>query len=90
MLLQENVDELIECATTDRGFSHGIPVAAFTMYKCLLHWKFLEAEKTNIFERLIQIYISAIEVLRPVIKKTNDYVEIKLIQWHQFFIILVH
>ncbi|CAI9269205.1 unnamed protein product [Lactuca saligna] len=60
--IQENVDELIECVTTDRGFSHGIPVAAFTIYKCLLHWKYLEAEKTNIFERLIQIYISAIEV----------------------------
>ncbi|XP_023769253.1 receptor-like protein kinase HERK 1 isoform X2 [Lactuca sativa] len=59
--IQENVDALIACATADRGFNHGIPVAASTIYKCLLHWKYLEAEKTNIFERLIQIYISAIE-----------------------------
>ncbi|CAI9269211.1 unnamed protein product [Lactuca saligna] len=60
--IQESVDAFIKCVTADMGFSNGIPVAAFTIYKCVLHWKYLEAEKTNIFERLIQIYISEIEV----------------------------
>lgn len=44
------------------GFQHGKPVAAFTIYKCLLHWKSFEAERTSVFDRLIQMIGSAIEV----------------------------
>ena len=62
MLLQENVDALIECVMKDIGFSQGKPVAAFTIYKCLLHWKSFEAERTSVFDRLIQMIGSAIEV----------------------------
>ncbi|XVF32292.1 hypothetical protein REPUB_Repub17cG0069500 [Reevesia pubescens] len=57
----ENVDALINCVTKDIGFSHGKPIAAFTIYKCLLHWKSFEAERTNVFDRLIQMIGSAIE-----------------------------
>lgn len=57
----ENVDSLIRCVTQDLGFSEGVPVAAFTIYKCLLHWRSLEAERTNVFDRLIQMIGSAIE-----------------------------
>ncbi|XWS76162.1 hypothetical protein CRYUN_Cryun01aG0152800 [Craigia yunnanensis] len=57
----ENVDALINCVTKDIGFSHGKPVAAFTIYKCLLHWKSFEAERTNVFDRLIQMIGSAME-----------------------------
>ncbi|KAI3678757.1 hypothetical protein L6452_38060 [Arctium lappa] len=57
----ENVDALIECVTKDTGFSQGKPVAAFTIYKCLLHWKSFEAERTSVFDRLIQMIGSAIE-----------------------------
>lgn len=46
----------------DLGFSEGKPVGAFTIYKCLLHWKSFEAEKTSVFDRLIQLIGSAIEV----------------------------
>ena len=60
---QENVDALINCVTKDIGFSHGKPTAAFTIYKCLLHWKSFEAERTNVFDRLIQMIGSAIEVI---------------------------
>nr|GMD20127.1 myosin-6-like [Ipomoea batatas] len=45
----------------DIGFSHGKPVAAFTIYKCLLHWKSFEAERTSVFDRLINMIGSAIE-----------------------------
>ncbi|GKA89969.1 unconventional myosin, partial [Tanacetum coccineum] len=48
------------------------PVAAFTIYKCLVHWKSFESERTSVFDRLIQMIGSAIEapraskgVLRP-------------------------
>ncbi|XP_047336364.1 myosin-6-like [Impatiens glandulifera] len=57
----ENVDSLINCVIKNVGFSEGKPVGAFTIYKCLLHWKSLEAEKTSVFDRLIQMIGSAIE-----------------------------
>uniref|UniRef100_A0A1J3DBV5 Myosin-13 n=1 Tax=Noccaea caerulescens TaxID=107243 RepID=A0A1J3DBV5_NOCCA len=57
----EDVDALINCITKNVGFSQGKPVAAFTIYKCLLHWKSFEAEKTNLFDRLVQIIGSAIK-----------------------------
>lgn len=53
----------MECVTKDVGFSQGKPVAAFTIYKCLLHWRSFEAERTSVFDRLIQMIGSAIEVL---------------------------
>ncbi|KAM5553425.1 myosin-6-like [Rosa sericea] len=57
----ESVDALMKCVTSDLGFSEGKPVAAITIYRCLLHWKSFEAEKTSVFDRLIQIIGSAIE-----------------------------
>ncbi|XP_026435755.1 myosin-6-like [Papaver somniferum] len=57
----ESVDALMKCVTQDLGFSQGKPVAAFTIYKCLLHWKSFEAERTSVFDRLIQMIGSAIE-----------------------------
>ncbi|EYU17957.1 hypothetical protein MIMGU_mgv1a000177mg [Erythranthe guttata] len=57
----EDVDALMECVVKDVGFSQGKPVAAFTIYKCLLHWKSFEAERTSVFDRLVQMIGSAIE-----------------------------
>ncbi|KAG5383360.1 hypothetical protein IGI04_034830 [Brassica rapa subsp. trilocularis] len=56
-----DADALIDCVKDNIGFSNGKPVAAFTIYKCLLHWKCFESEKTNVFDRLIQMIGSAIE-----------------------------
>ncbi|VVA34612.1 PREDICTED: myosin-6 [Prunus dulcis] len=56
----ESVDALMNCLTSNVGFSEGKPVAAITIYKCLLHWGSFEAEKTSVFDRLIQIIGSAI------------------------------
>ncbi|XP_023641594.1 myosin-13 isoform X2 [Capsella rubella] len=58
---QHDVDALINCVTKNVGFSQGKSVAAFTIYKCLLHWKSFEAEKTNVFDRLVQMIGSAIK-----------------------------
>ncbi|KAK7393335.1 hypothetical protein VNO78_21888 [Psophocarpus tetragonolobus] len=57
----ESVDALVNCVMKNIGFHHGKPVAAFTIYKCLLHWKSFEAERTSVFDRLIQMIGSAIE-----------------------------
>lgn len=61
--LQESIDALIDCVRKNVGFSQGKPIAAFTIYKCLLNWKSFEAERTSVFDRLIQMIGSAIEVL---------------------------
>ncbi|XP_019181500.1 PREDICTED: myosin-6-like [Ipomoea nil] len=58
---RESVDILIKYTHEDLGFSEGKPVAAFTIYRCLIQWKSFEAERTNVFDRLIQIIGSAIE-----------------------------
>ncbi|CAJ2651323.1 unnamed protein product [Trifolium pratense] len=57
----ENVDSLINCVMKNIGFHHGKPIAAFTIYKCLLHWKSFEAERTSVFDRFIEMIGSAIE-----------------------------
>ncbi|XP_024016781.1 myosin-10 [Eutrema salsugineum] len=57
----EYVDVLLKFVSKNVGFSHGKPVAAFTIYKCLIHWKLFEAEKTSIFDRIVPLFGSAIE-----------------------------
>ncbi|KAF2285577.1 hypothetical protein GH714_005606 [Hevea brasiliensis] len=59
--LHENVDSLIKCVGQNLGFSRGKPVAAITIYRCLVHWRSFEAEKTSVFDRLIQLIGSAME-----------------------------
>ncbi|GAB2291863.1 hypothetical protein Dimus_026114 [Dionaea muscipula] len=59
---QEYQDLLIKCISQNLGFSGGKPIAARLIYKCLLHWRSFEVEKTSIFDRIIQTIGSAIEV----------------------------
>ncbi|WCJ24163.1 myosin 2 [Euphorbia peplus] len=59
--LHENMDTLIKCVEQNLGFSRGKPVAAVTIYRCLVQWRSFEAEKTSIFDRLIPIFGSAME-----------------------------
>ncbi|KAF6157573.1 hypothetical protein GIB67_037146, partial [Kingdonia uniflora] len=58
---EESVDALIKCVMQEIAFSQGKLVAVFTIYKCLLHWKSFEAERTSVFDSLIQMIGSAIE-----------------------------
>lgn len=60
--VQENQDLLVKCISQDLGFSGGKPVAACVIYKCLLHWRSFEVERTGIFDRIIQTIASSIEV----------------------------
>ncbi|KAH9763209.1 Myosin-17 [Citrus sinensis] len=59
---QENQDLLIKCVSQNLGFSRSKPVAASVIYKCLLHWRSFEVERTTVFDRIIQTIASAIEV----------------------------
>eukprot|EP00257_Ricinus_communis_P024459 XP_025011873.1 myosin-12 isoform X1 [Ricinus communis] len=58
---QENHDLLIKCLLEDKQFDKKRPVAACVVYKALLQWRSFEAEKTNIFDRIIQTIRSCIE-----------------------------
>ncbi|KAJ7299588.1 hypothetical protein O6H91_Y199500 [Diphasiastrum complanatum] len=58
---QESQDVLLRCIVQDVGFSHDKPVAACIIYKALLHWRSFEAERTNVFDRIIQTIGTAIE-----------------------------
>lgn len=58
---QENLDALLKCVTQDVGFSRDRPVAACIIYKSLLQWRSFEAERTNVFDRIIQTIGIAIE-----------------------------
>ncbi|CAL0330294.1 unnamed protein product [Lupinus luteus] len=58
---QEKQDLLIKCIAQDLGFSGGKPVAACVIYKCLLHWRSFEVERTSVFDRIIQTIASAVE-----------------------------
>ncbi|KAK4774724.1 hypothetical protein SAY86_009659 [Trapa natans] len=59
---QENQELLIKCVSQNLGFSGVKPVAACIIYKCLLHWRSFEVERTTIFDRIIQTIAVAIEV----------------------------
>lgn len=62
VFVQESIDALVKCVTQNLGFSGGKPIASITIYKCLLHWRSFEAERTSVFDRLIQMVGSALEV----------------------------
>lgn len=47
----------------DKQFDKNRPVAACIVYKALLQWRSFEAEKTNIFDRIIHTIRSSMEVV---------------------------
>ncbi|CAH2037137.1 unnamed protein product [Thlaspi arvense] len=59
---QENQELLLKSISEDIGFSEGKPVAACLIYKCLIHWRSFEVERTTIFNRIIDTIASAIEL----------------------------
>uniref|UniRef100_A0A803KUF6 Uncharacterized protein n=1 Tax=Chenopodium quinoa TaxID=63459 RepID=A0A803KUF6_CHEQI len=73
---RELADSLIKCVAGDAGFSQGKPVAAVTMYKCLLHWKTFEAERTNVFDRLTELISSAFQGFRASPSSANLQIDI--------------
>ncbi|KAK9732887.1 hypothetical protein RND81_04G029800 [Saponaria officinalis] len=57
----ENQELLLQCIAQPLGFAGNRPVAACIIYKCLLHWRSFEAERTIIFDRIIHTIGHAIE-----------------------------
>ncbi|XP_078175119.1 myosin-6-like isoform X2 [Carex rostrata] len=57
----ESLEALINCVVHRVGVVPGKPIAAVTIYKCFLRWKSFEADKTGVFDRVIQMIGSAFE-----------------------------
>jgi len=51
---EENHEILLRCIKENLGFKDGKPVAACIIYKCLLHWRAFESERTAIFDHVIE------------------------------------
>ncbi|XP_010414067.1 PREDICTED: myosin-12-like isoform X2 [Camelina sativa] len=58
---QESHEVLIKCLTDERRFDNDRSVAAWIVYKALLQWRSFEAQKTNIFDKIVHIIRSSIE-----------------------------
>ncbi|GAV69100.1 Myosin_head domain-containing protein/IQ domain-containing protein/DIL domain-containing protein/Myosin_N domain-containing protein [Cephalotus follicularis] len=58
---QENHEVLIKCLMEDKRFHKNRPVTACIVYKVLLQWRSFEAEKTNIFDKIIHAIRTSIE-----------------------------
>ncbi|XP_027158322.1 myosin-9-like [Coffea eugenioides] len=58
---QENQELLLRCIAQHLGFACNRPIAACIIYKCLLHWRSFEVERTSVFDRIIQTIGHAIE-----------------------------
>jgi len=54
-------EALLLCMVEPVGFSDGRPVLACVLFKSLLHWRSLEAERTNVFDRIVQTILGAVE-----------------------------
>ena len=68
------MDTLLKCiAEENLGFSEGKPVAAYTIFKCLFHWRSFEAEKTSVFDRLILVIGDAIEVICSMLRSVSGF-----------------
>ncbi|KAL3520939.1 hypothetical protein ACH5RR_019088 [Cinchona calisaya] len=58
---QENQELILRCIAQHLGFAGNRPIAACIIYKCLLHWRSFEVERTNVFDRIIHTIGHAIE-----------------------------
>lgn len=52
---------LLKALGEEVGFSDGRPAAALLIFRALLHWRSFEAERTNLFDRIIHTMGAAIE-----------------------------
>lgn len=58
---QMDQDALLKSIVTDVGFDSNRPVAACVIYKSLMYWRSFEADRTTVFERIIQAISSVVD-----------------------------
>ncbi|CAI5465851.1 unnamed protein product [Closterium sp. Yama58-4] len=57
----QDQEALLKVIVSELGFDGSQPVVACVTYKALLHWRSFEAERTSVFDRIIQTIGGAIE-----------------------------
>ncbi|CAI5979813.1 unnamed protein product [Closterium sp. NIES-65] len=57
----QDQEALLKVIVSEVGFDSSRPVVACVTYKALLHWRSFEAERTSVFDRIIQTIGGAIE-----------------------------
>lgn len=62
VVVQEKHEILLRCIKEDLGFKDGKPVAACIIYRCLLHWRAFEADRTAIFDFIIEAINDIVKV----------------------------
>eukprot|EP00887_Chlorella_sp_A99_P001914 scaffold18.g1914.t1 len=55
-------ERLLRAISEDLGFHNGRPVAAVTIFRCCLQWKTFQADRTTLFERIMQTIGGAVEL----------------------------
>jgi hypothetical protein len=46
-------ERLLAALKENLGFAHGRPVASMVVFRCILQWKTLQADRTQLFDRII-------------------------------------
>eukprot|EP00897_Mesotaenium_endlicherianum_P004071 jgi/Mesen1/3692/ME000202S02781 len=47
-----HVEALLRCLGSNLGFDKGRPVAACAVYKCMVHWNVVQAQRSSIYDRV--------------------------------------
>lgn len=58
---RQDEEKLLQSLSTHLGFQKGRPLAAVIIFRCCLQWKSFQADKTSIFDRIIQTIGKQIE-----------------------------
>eukprot|EP00210_Caulerpa_lentillifera_P009028 g8617.t1 len=58
---RQDEEKLLHSLSTHLGFQKGRPLAAVIIFRCCLQWKSFQADKTSIFDRIVQTIGKQIE-----------------------------
>ena len=59
---EADVEVLLAALQSNMGFENGRPVAATIIFRCLLEWGAFQADRTNVFDRIMQTMVKQVEV----------------------------
>eukprot|EP01025_Chloroclados_australasicus_P055566 TRINITY_DN6759_c0_g1_i2.p1 TRINITY_DN6759_c0_g1~~TRINITY_DN6759_c0_g1_i2.p1 ORF type:complete len:1608 (-),score=236.01 TRINITY_DN6759_c0_g1_i2:671-5494(-) len=58
---QQEQESLLNCIQSNIGFHHGRPLAALIIFRCCIQWKSFKADRTTLFDRIINTMGNQIE-----------------------------
>ncbi|KAK1384559.1 hypothetical protein POM88_022294 [Heracleum sosnowskyi] len=87
---QKSLNEKQHCISQDIGFSGGklISACVLLIYKCLLHWRSFEVERTSVFDCIIQTIASSVEPVE--VPDNNDVLAYWLCNTSMLLTLLQH